>query len=70
MYTDLGYTTSKADPRVWFKKENGNYTITDTYTDNIFGASNDDKEVKQRKDEMGKVWEIKDVGGERESNKT
>jgi hypothetical protein len=61
-YTNLGYTTSNADPCVRFKKENGNYTITDTYTDDIFGASNDDKEVKRRKDEIGKVWEIKDVG--------
>ena len=61
-YTDLGYITSKADPCVWFKEENGNYTITNMYTDDIFGASNDDIEVKQRKDEIGKVWEIKDVG--------
>ena len=36
--------------------------ITNTYTDNIFGASNNDEEVKRRKDKMGKVWEIKDVG--------
>ena len=61
-YDNLGYTTSRADPCVRFKKENGNYTITDTYTDDVFGASNDDEEAKRRKDEMGKVWEIKDVG--------
>ena len=61
-YIDLGYTASNADPCVRIKKENGNYTITDTYTDDIFGASNNDEEVKQRKDEIGKVWEIKDVG--------
>ena len=35
------------------------------YTDDVFGASNSDdsdEEGKRRKDEMGKVWEIKDVG--------
>lgn len=61
-FNDLGYTTSRADPCVRFKKVNGNYTITDTYTDDIFGASNDDEEMRRRKDEIGKVWEIKDVG--------
>ena len=59
---DLGYTTSRADPCVRFKKENGNYTLTDTYTDDVFGASNSDEEAKKRKDEIGRVWEIKDVG--------
>jgi hypothetical protein len=61
-YNSLGYTASHADPCVQFKKEDRNYTITDTYTDNIFGASNNDEEVSKRKDEMGRVWEIKDVG--------
>ena len=61
-YNDLGYKASRADPCVRFKKENGNYTITDTYTDDIFGASNSNGEAKQRKEELGKVWEIKDVG--------
>src|ERR1700678_1515334 len=61
-YNDLGYTTSRADPCVRFKKENGNYTITDTYTDDVFGASNDAEEEERRKKEIGGVWEIKDVG--------
>jgi Reverse transcriptase (RNA-dependent DNA polymerase)/Pol polyprotein, beta-barrel domain/GAG-pre-integrase domain/gag-polypeptide of LTR copia-type len=61
-YKDLGYTTSRADPCVRFKKENGNYTITDTYTDDVFGASNDGEEEERRKKEIGGVWEIKDVG--------
>ena len=39
-YNNLGYTTSCTDPCVRIKKEDGNYTITDTYTDDIFGASN------------------------------
>ena len=61
-YKDLGYLTSRTDPCVQIKKENGNYTITNTYTDDIFGASNSDDEIKRRKEEVGKVWEIKDVG--------
>src|ERR1700678_1005050 len=61
-YDDLGYITSRADPCVRFKKEDGNYTLTDTYTDDTFGASNNDEEAQKRKDEIGKIWEIKDMG--------
>src|ERR1700678_1111602 len=61
-YDDLCYTTSHADPCVRFKKEGENYTLTDTYTGDTFGASSSDEEAKRRKDEIGKVWEIKDVG--------
>ena len=59
---DLDYTTSQADPCIHIKEENENYTITITYTDNTFGASNSEEEEKRRKDEIGKLWEIKDVG--------
>ena len=61
-YNNLGYATSRVDPCVQFKKENGNYTIMDTYTDNVFGASNDKKEEERRKRKIGRVWEIKDMG--------
>ena len=61
-FEDLGYIMSCADPCVRFKKDGENYTITDTYTDDIFGASNNDEEIKKRKEELGAVWEIKDVG--------
>ena len=61
-YNDLGYTTSRADPCVRFKREGDNYTLTDTYTDDTFGASNNEEEMRRRIDEIGKVWEIKDVG--------
>jgi hypothetical protein len=54
-YNNLGYTTSRADPCVRFKKENRNYTLTDTYTDDTFGASNNDEEMEKRMDEIGKV---------------
>ena len=33
-----------------------------THTDDIFGASNSDKETRRRKDEIGRFWDIKDVG--------
>jgi Reverse transcriptase (RNA-dependent DNA polymerase) len=61
-FNELGYTTSCADPCVQFKEENENYMITDTYTDDIFGALKDDKEVERRKKEIGNIWDIKDVG--------
>ena len=61
-YNELGYITSRADPCVRYKRENGDYTLTDTYTDDVFGASTTDEEIKRRKHEMGKKWEIKDVG--------
>ena len=61
-YDDLDYTTSRADPCVRIKEENGNYTITNTYTDDTFGASNNKEEERRRKEEIGKVWEIRDVG--------
>ena len=41
---------------------NGNYTISDTYTDDTFGALNSDEEIKEQKDEIGKEWDVKDVG--------
>ena len=61
-YNKLGYTTSRADPCVRYKCEDDQYTITDTYTDDVFGASMTDREIEKRKGEMGLVWEIKDVG--------
>ena len=64
-YDDLGYTTSRTNPCVRFKREDRNYTITDTYTDDVFGASNSTEEAETRKGEMGKIWDIKDIGGER-----
>jgi hypothetical protein len=34
----------------------------DMYTDNIFGALKSDEEFRERKGEIGRVWDIKDVG--------
>jgi len=61
-YNKLAYTTSRADPCVRYKKDHDGYTLTDTYTNDIFGASKMDDEIKRWKDKMGKEWEIKDVG--------
>ncbi len=61
-YNKLGYITSRADPCVRYKREDTDYTLTDTYTDDIFGASSTEEEKERRKSEMGKEWEIKDVG--------
>jgi hypothetical protein len=60
-YNDLKYTTSRADPCVRYKKEGNEYTLTSTYTDDVFGASSSDEEIEKRKGEMGKIWDIKDV---------
>jgi len=60
-YDKLGYTTSRADPCVRYKHIDGGYTITNTYMDDVFGASRSE-EIRRRKDEMGNEWEIKDVG--------
>ena len=61
-YNDLGYTTSRADPCVRFKKKDDNFTLTNTYTDDVFGASSNEMEMNERKDEIGKAWETKDMG--------
>jgi len=61
-YNKLGYVTSRADPCVRYKRDGNGYTLTNTYTDDVFGASKTDGEIQKRKDEMGNEWEIKDVG--------
>jgi len=61
-YDKLGYTTSRANSCVRYKSKGRDYTITDTYTDDVFGASKSDEEIERRKNEMGREWEIKDVG--------
>lgn len=61
-YDKLGYVTSRADPCVRVKRDGDRYTITDTYMDDVFGASKTDMEIEKRKGEMEQEWEIKDVG--------
>lgn len=62
-YNELGYSTSKADPCVRVKTSpDGAYTLTDTYTDDVWGASSSVAEAEARKAEIGTKWDIKDVG--------
>src|SRR5271155_674976 len=56
-FDELGYTTSRADPCVRLKEGDGKYTITDTYTDDVFGASKNDEEIKERKDKIRAIHE-------------
>ena len=49
------------NPCLRYKKDGDEYTLTDTYTDDIFEASKTNREVEKRKDKMDKEWEIKDV---------
>ncbi len=44
-YDKLGYITSRADSCVRYKKEGDGYTLTDTYTDDVFEASRMDGEI-------------------------
>ena len=48
-YNKLSYITSRVDPCVRYKREDNSYTLTDTYTDDIFGASStEEKESPAR----------------------
>ena len=60
-YNDLDYTTSRTDPCVRYKKVGDDYTLTDMYNNDVFGASSSDEEIEKGKGEMGKIWDIKDV---------
>ncbi len=62
-YEDLGYRMLQADPCVrTIGKLGGEYTIMDTYTDDIWGASSSAKEASQHKKELEEKWELTDVG--------
>ena len=61
-YVKLKYTPSNVDLCIRYKKEGNNYTITNTWTDDTFGASKTKEEAQKRKEEIRNVWEIKDVG--------
>jgi hypothetical protein len=62
-YNDLGYVSSRADPCVRVKiSDDGGYTLTDTYTDDVWGASSSIEEGEMRKAELANIWDLKDVG--------
>ncbi len=48
-YDKLGYISLCADPCVRYKKAEGGYMLTDTYMDDIFGASKTDERLKGRR---------------------
>ena len=62
-YDGIGYYTSKADPCIRTKwTEDGNVTITNTYTDDVFSASSNNELAAKAKEEIAQCYEIKDVG--------
>ncbi len=61
-YDQLGYNTSRADPCIWvWKGDNGEYTLTATYTNDVLGVSTSPAEAERRKAEFAAIWAIKDV---------
>ena len=62
-YAGIGYYTSRADPCVRTKwTEDGKVTITNTYMDDVFGASSNPALAKTAKEEIERCYEIKDMG--------
>lgn len=60
MYNKLSYYIDPCIHPKWGKDRS--FTITDTYTDNVWGASTLLAKAKDRKVELAEHWEIKDVG--------
>ena len=60
-YKDLGYYQSCADHCVWVWKVGTEYTITGTYTDDIFGGSSTWDGDDRAKKELGEKWEMSDI---------
>ncbi|KAF5391957.1 hypothetical protein D9757_003238 [Collybiopsis confluens] len=61
-FTSIGYQASKADPCVRVKRSGSNLTLTATYTDDVWGASTTSELGEEAKKELGRLWDIKDVG--------
>lgn len=61
-FTSLGYIALKADPCIRVKRDGADMTLTATYTDNVWGASTTSEVGEKAKAELGKLWDIKDVG--------
>lgn len=58
----LGYTPSAADSCVRSKVVDGKLTLTNTYTDDVFGASSTPEGAAKAKAELASEYEIKDLG--------
>ena len=61
-YEALGYYKSLADPCVHSQVNGDEFTLTSTYTDDVFGASSTKAGAIKAKDEIESCFEIKDVG--------
>ena len=62
-YEELGYYQSRADQCVRTRWRNGEFTITNTYTDDVFGGSSTGKGGEVVKKELGDRWDTSDVDG-------
>ncbi|GAW10056.1 retrovirus-related pol polyprotein [Lentinula edodes] len=63
-YKEDGYTSSQADPCVRWRRQNGKYTITSTYGDDVLGGAEGDVEKKKALEDLGKRWESGEVRSE------
>lgn len=62
-FDDIRYYTSTANPCIHLRWDNsGNITITNTYTDDVFGASSNPQIMHNAKAEIEHCYKIKDVG--------
>lgn len=61
-YNSLGYRRSHADQSVRVREGDTGTTITSTYTDDVTGVSSSTKEAILAKEELGKRYDIKDLG--------
>ena len=61
-YEALGYYKSIADPCVHSRVIGDEFTLTSTYTDDVFGASSTEEGATKAKQEIENCFEIKDVG--------
>ena len=60
--SELGYYRSKADPSVRSCHTDKDITITSTYTDDTTGISSSVDEARRAKEELGRKYEVKDLG--------
>ncbi|GAW04347.1 retrotransposon Ty1-copia subclass [Lentinula edodes] len=60
-YKEDGYTTSRADPCIRYKRVGGEYTITSTYGDDICGGSSTKAGRDRAVADLGRRWEANEV---------
>ncbi|GAW08069.1 retrovirus-related pol polyprotein [Lentinula edodes] len=60
-YNKDGYTTSRADPCIRYRRTGGEYTITSTYGDDVCGGSTTKTGRDNAVADLGKRWEANEV---------